>query len=90
MDFTKCGSCNHKDVCKFIIPITNLQVYVNDWSNTAGADDIVSVDINCQCYKENKNKLHIDKNVESSSVKFYSGTSPVAGTESDSSKNVIY
>lgn len=49
---------------------------------------IISVDI-CHC-EENKNKSYIDKNIESSPVKFYSGTSPVVGTESDSSKNVIY
>lgn len=43
----------------------------------------------CHC-EENKNKSYIDKSIESSPVKFYSGTSPVVGTESDSSKNVIY
>ena len=90
MNFNKCEHCNHKKVCKFIEPLRKLQLYTNDWIESYEADDIINIDIDCQDYEENKNKSYIDKNIESSSVKFYSGTSPVVGTESDSSKNVIY
>lgn len=68
--------------------IVNIDIDCQRYEENENKSYIANVAV-CHC-EENKNKSYIDKNVESSSVKFYGGTSPIADTESDSSKNVIY